>query len=123
MGSLEEKRRGPFPIGVAVSTPLPADWYTDKNAKPATVRLAVIGHGGVFNGGELSPAREMLLLDTTNWLLGRDQELALKETEWSYPRVDMDAREKAMWQWGAWLGLPALFAYLGLIVVLVRRLR
>lgn len=122
-GSIEEKRRGPFPIGVAVSTPLPAEWYGDKDAKPATVRLAVIGHGGVFNGGELSPAREMLLLDTANWLLGRDQELVLKETEWSYPRVAMDPLHHAMWVVGAWLGLPGLFAYLGLIVVLVRRLR
>jgi hypothetical protein len=87
------------------------------------VRVAVIGHGGVFTGGELSPAKEMLLLDTCNWLLGRDQELALKETEWKYPRVELSERQHAMWQWGAWLGLPALFAYLGLVVVLVRRLR
>jgi hypothetical protein len=122
-GTIEEKRRGPFPIGVAVATKVPADWYTEKNAQPPTVRVAVIGHGGLFNGAELSPAKEILLLDTCNWLLGRDQELALKDTEWKYPRVELSRRDYAMWQWGAWLGLPALFAYLGLVVVLVRRLR
>ena len=122
-GTLEEKRRGPFPIAVAFSTALPRDWYTEKGVKPATVRLAVIGHGGLFNGAELSPAREMLLLNTVNWLLGRDQELPRKEDVWKYPRIEMSARERSIWQWGAVLGLPMVFAYLGLVVTLVRRVR
>src|SRR5262249_732218 len=72
-GTVREKRRGQFPIAVAVETKLPASWYRDsKSATPAPVRLAVIGHGGVFMGPTLSPVREKLLLDVSNWLLGRD---------------------------------------------------
>jgi len=122
-GTLEEKRRGPFPIAVAISTELPKAWYTEKGVTPATARLAVIGHGGVFSGAELSPAREMLLLNTVNWLLGRDQELPRKEEVWKYPRIEMTASERSIWQWGTVLGLPMLFAYLGLVVTLVRRVR
>jgi predicted nuclease of predicted toxin-antitoxin system len=122
-GTIEEKRRGPFPIAAAFTTKLPADWYTDKNAKPADVRMVVIGSGGIFNGAELSPAREMLLLDSCNWLLGRDQELALRDEAWTYPRVELSPRAQELWRWFAWVGLPGLFAYLGLVVLLVRRVR
>jgi hypothetical protein len=147
-GTVEEKRRGPFPIALALRTRVPADWYAEEVAKEkarltlagggavvvvhsqlelapprSTVRLAIIGHGGIFNGGELSAAREMLLLNTVNWLLGREQELVHQDAVWKYPRVELTPRAHAIWQWGAWLGLPALFAYLGLVVVLVRRLR
>jgi len=122
-GTLEEKRRGPFPIGVAVETTLPAGWYPDKSSKPATVRVAAIGNGSVFTGSELSPAKEELVLDTCNWLLGRDDLLPKAEHVWAYPRVSLNAREHTLWHWGAWLGLPALFAYFGLVVLLIRRLR
>jgi hypothetical protein len=122
-GTVDEKRRGPFPIAAAFTAKLPADWYSDKNAKPADVRLVVIGSGGIFNGTELSPAREMLLLDSCNWLLGRDQELALREEPWKYPRVDLSPRAIELWRWFAWVGLPGLFAYLGFVVLLVRRVR
>jgi hypothetical protein len=33
------------------------------------------------------------------------------------------SREEQLWLWGTRLGLPVLFAYLGLVVLLVRRLR
>lgn len=136
-GTVEEKRRGPFPIAAAVETTLPQSWYEDKEAKPATTRVAVIGHGGVFMGTNLTPVREKLLTDTCNWLLGRDDLLTRKEVlvqepagtkrpdenAWQYPRVALSQRDKALWQWGIWLGLPALFAYLGLVVFMVRRLR
>lgn len=122
-GTIEEKRRGPFPVAAAFTAKLPADWYTDKNARPADVRMVVIGSGGIFNGAELSPAREMLLLDSCNWLLGRDQELALRDDAWKYPRVELSPRAQELWRWFAWLGLPGLFAYLGLVVVLIRRVR
>lgn len=136
-GTVAEKRRGPFPIAAAVETTLPQSWYENKDAKPATARVAVIGHGGVFMGTTLSPVREKLLTDTCNWLLGRDDLLTRNEVlvqerdgskrpddnRWQYPRVELSQRDKTLWQWGIWLGLPALFAYLGLVMFMVRRLR
>jgi hypothetical protein len=121
-GTLEEKRRGPFPIGVAVEAPMPPDWRASEGG-PATVRVAAIGHGGLFVGPELSPAREKLLINTCNWLLGRDDVLPTDQEKWSYPRVSLDERENTLWQWGTRLGLPVLFLYLGLVVLLVRRVR
>jgi hypothetical protein len=116
----EKKRLGPFPVGVAAEV---TDWYATRSAEPPTARVVVIGHGGVFLGPTLSPAREKLLLDSCNWLLGRDELLTREGTPWHYPRVALDARAHALWQWGPLLGLPVLFGYLGLVVVLVRRMR
>ncbi len=120
---LEKKRLGSFPIGVAVEATLPADWYDDKDAKPATVRVAAIGHGGLFIGNTLSPIKEKLFLDVCNWLLGRDDLLAKDSSVWQYPRVPLSASANALWQWGTRLGMPVLFVYLGLVVLMVRRLR
>jgi hypothetical protein len=122
-GTRNAERTGPFPIGVAAEPTLPASWYTDSDAKPSAVRVAVIGHGGIFVGRTLTPVKEKLLLDTCNWLLGRDDLLTKDENRWQYPRVELTEREHLLWQWGTRLGLPVLFAYLGLMVLMVRRLR
>jgi hypothetical protein len=121
--SLDKMRLGPFPIGVALETSVPRHWYTDQDATPAKVRVAALGHGGVFIGNTLSPAKEKLLLDISNWLLGRDDLLTKGDNRWQYPRVALAETNQALWQWGARLGMPVLFAYLGLVVLLVRRLR
>jgi hypothetical protein len=123
-GTVSEERRGQFPIALAVETQLPASWYQDKDTKPATVRVAVIGHGGVFMGTSLTPAKEKLLLDVSNWLLGRDDLLARDDHEpWQYPRVTLTGSENGLWQWGTRLGMPLLFVYLGFVVLMVRRMR
>jgi hypothetical protein len=103
---------------------------TDKETKAAiaqtarkTGRLVVIGQGGLFSGKQLSPAHEQLLLHTCNWLLKRDDRLPRTEQEWSYPRVQRDERESFLWKYGPFLGLPAFFLYVGLIVWIVRRVR
>ncbi|HEV2946509.1 MAG TPA: hypothetical protein VGX70_03985 [Gemmataceae bacterium] len=121
--SVDKSRLGAFPIGVALETTVPKDWYTDKDAKPAKVRVAAIGQGGVFIGKTLPPAKEKLLLDVSNWLLGRDDLLTKGNDPWQYPRVVLGDTQQALWQWGMRLGLPILFTYLGLIVLMVRRLR
>src|SRR5262249_44453881 len=145
--TLDEKRRGPFPIGVAVETHLPADWFAGKSPNPETVRVAAIGNGSLFSGAELSPAKEELLLNTCNWLLGRDDLLPRAEPVeangggpaghrvlfldllpraeqvWTYPRVALDPKAKTVWRWGAWLYLPGIFAFFGLVVMMIRRLR
>ncbi len=121
-GTPEEKRRGEFPVGVAVEAPLPPSWST---GTAGTVRIAVIGQGDVFVGEDLSPAKERLFLQVANWLLGRGDYLPTADHPWKYPRVEMapGSREEQLWLWGTRLGLPVLFAYLGLVVLLVRRLR
>ena len=104
---------------------VPADWYNDKEAT-ARRRCAwrSIGHGGVFNGGELSPAKEMLLLDTCNWLLGRDDELPTSEDllEISAPGAGERRPRPVGW---ARVARPAaaVLPTSALVVVLVRRLR
>jgi hypothetical protein len=124
VGTVREERRGQFPVAVAVETRLPASWYEGKDTSPATVRLAVIGQGEVFSGATLNLSKEKLLLDVSNWLLGRDDLLAHADAEpWQYPRVSLSESENALWQWGTRLGLPLFFIYLGLMVFMVRRMR
>jgi hypothetical protein len=117
-------KRGPISIGVAVESPIPATW-SDKGQPPSAgkVRVAAIGHGGWFVGEELSPAKEKLLLDVSNWLLHRNELLVEDTHPWRYPRVALDENEQQLWHWGAQLGLPGLFVYLGLAVLMLRRLR
>jgi hypothetical protein len=162
-GTNEEERRGPFPIGVAIESPPPVEWFDadfggykevgsisttidggilaacltarsqvqpdrvtqkiERQTERKPSRLAVIGQGGLFTGKQLNPAQEQLLLHTCNWLLNRDDRLPRTDSEWSYPRVHRDDREGFLWKYGPFLGLPALFLYLGLIVWIVRRVR
>jgi len=121
-GTIEEERRGPFPIAVAVERTLPADWFTG-GAKPTKARLAVIGNGAVFVGTSLNPMREKLLLDVSNWLLGRDDLLARQQETWSFPRVALSETQSKLWHWGMFIGLPLVFVYLGILMLFVRRLR
>jgi hypothetical protein len=157
-GTRDEKRRGPFPLAVAIETTVPAEWtdpkaaaaktasltaagatgdpaavtadgllpaddFADKGRTPTPLRVAAIGHGGLFVGPDLSPARERLLLTTCNWLLGRDERLPHPAGEWEYPRVELSPRAAALWRWGTQLALPGAFAFLGILVLTARRYR
>lgn len=125
--SLDARRRGPFPIGVAVEERLPSRWYGSESDNRAVVRVAAIGQGGFFTGKPLPPAEEKLMVETIDWLLGRDDQLPIAGSVWSYPRVNdtiaPDSETEYLWLWGVRLGLPVLFAFLGLVVLLFRRLR
>ena len=110
---LETRRRGPFPIGVAVETTLPREWYASQADKPARVRLAVIGQGGFFTGKDVPAAQEKLFVQTINWLLGRDDRLPRDEHLWSYPRVNEtippDSSTEYLWLWGIAWACPCCF--------------
>jgi hypothetical protein len=122
-GTVEEPRLGPFPIGVAVETPIPADWYETESTKPKTARIAVIGSGSAFVGTELTPMKERMLLDVVNWLIGRDDLLAKEAGTWQYPRVAIPEMQFQLWQWGARLWLPLVFVFLGVVVTMARQMR
>jgi ribosomal protein L17 len=161
-GTRDEERRGPFPVGVSVEVPVPAEWLEPKLAAaqaaaavgggafapgglavptldpakfkaavpperqpdPPTVRIVALGHGGLFVGNRLEPAREKLLLHTLNWQLRRDDRLpTATQATWQYPRVELTPQQHTLWRWGTFLGLPLLCAYFGLIVLMVRKVR
>ncbi len=150
-GTREEERRAAFPVAVAVESPIPAAWVEDdyerhqavaallaphdglaaallsaaaKQEKRPVQRTVVFGSGHLFTGGELKPAQERLLLHTANWLTGRGDRLPKADAEpWQYPRVELTARDRALWQFGALLWMPLAVLALGVLAVLVRRTR
>ncbi len=115
---------GYYPIGAAADVTVPPTWSKSPTTAPRTTRVAVIGNGRLFVDEELNPAKERLLVDVCNWLVGRDDLLPRVGPDvWKYPRVTLEEREKELWHWSILVGLPALFAYFGLVVLMIRRLR
>ena len=91
-----------------------------------TVRVVALGHGGLFTGSQLDPAQQTLLLHTLNWQLHRDDRLPADvpdDKKWRYPRADLSGREFFAWRWLTFAGLPLLTAYVGLIALMVRKVR
>ncbi len=152
-GTPAAERRGPFPVGVAIEAEPPINWYQEdyaswvalsgllgpldpvgilplgltvaaREVERSTSRIVVLGHGGLFLGDELKPAQAQFLLQTCNWLLNRNERLpAATEAPWSYPRVALSEQARRLWTWLTVGGLPVLFAYLGMVVWLIRRVR
>jgi len=59
-----------------------------------------------------------------NWLTGREDRLPRGDLPpWSFPRVGMSDRDLMLWRLGTAVGLPLIAVYLGLMVMMVRRLR
>jgi hypothetical protein len=111
-------------LGVIAAGAVPPDRFAKPGVQPSSVRVAAIGHGGWFVGPELSPAKEGLLVTTCNWLLRRDERLPNAAAQpWRYPRINLSPRAQTLWTWGMLLALPALFVYLGRLVILRRRYR
>ena len=110
-----------LPGGLA-AVAAPPDLFAARDAK--SVRVAALGHGGLFTGGTLKPANEKLLLYTLNWLLARPELLPRGDVAaWEFPRVNLTDRDFSLWRWGSFVGLPLLMVYVGLIVLMVRNVR
>lgn len=109
-------------LRIATQALIPSDDYAVKKSY-LPLRVAAVGHGGLLIGPELSPAKEQLLLLTCNWLMARDERLPLADRQWQYPRVVLSHRNGKLWRDCATIGLPAFFAFLGAMVLLVRKYR
>ena len=109
---------GPHPVRTILLTAA-----AEKLNRP-TQRLIVFGSGNLFAGSKLEPAQEKLLLHSVNWLTDRADRLPQAELPpWSFPRVQMSERDAKLWRLGIAVGLPLLAVYVGLTVMMVRRLR
>jgi hypothetical protein len=94
--------------------------------KTPSVRVAVYGHGGLIAGRALDPAHEKLIVHTLNWQLKRDDRLPKDlpaEAKWQYPRVKLDEKQSLYWRLGTAVGLPMLCAYLGVLMLMLRKVR
>jgi len=124
--ALLERRRGPFPVGAVAEEKLPESWFGKDEKAPGYVRTAVIGEAWWLIGPTLDPARERLVTDLFNWLIGRDDRLARRpgdDGEWEYPRLGWSAEKAGLWRSGLEFGMPMLAAFVGFTVLLYRRLR
>lgn len=141
-GTHDEERRGPFPVAVAVEVPVPADWLPGqkpsveaaagglaadpKSSAGPPVRIVALGSGGLFTGRRLEPANEALLMHAVNWQLRRDDRLPHElddAAKWRFPRVDLTPRQFRLWHLAAFVGLPAVVVYFGILTLMARRLR
>ena len=129
-GKLAAAVVGGGPLGVGLSLGTAASLLSpdglDADPSRQMVRIAVFGHGGLFNGPKLEPGQEALLLHTVNWQLKRDDRLPADVPDadkWRYPRAPLDEKQQLYWLWGAVAGVPLLVAFLGIIALMIRWLR
>jgi hypothetical protein len=121
--------QGGLPMGVAIESFQPAELWapatgkSDADKSPHRVRLAAVGQANWLAGTKMSPANETLLVDTCNWLLKRDDRLPKAKETWQYPRVQLSERDQGLWRWSMFLGLPWTITCVGLVVLMVRRMR
>jgi hypothetical protein len=128
-GTRDEMRHGRFSIGVAVEAPLPGSWFESGEKNPGDVRLVVYGQGGaaqnqgsLLTGDQLSPGAGEAAVDDLQLAAGPNDRLPNAERPpWSFPR---QSRWSKIFCGGRRAGgLPAVFLYLGLVVLMVRRMR
>ena len=87
--SLETRRRGPFPIGVAVETPLPAKWYTSSGEIRPRYGWQLSVRAASSPARSWRRPKKKLFVNTINWLLGRDERLPVRR-----PRVELSASQR-----------------------------
>ena len=105
------------PEGGAPLEILRAAGISDVDLTMASARLGLKGELGIVVAGserqDFPTQTEKLLLDVSNWLVGRDDLLARDYKTWSFPRVQLTDDQAKLWHWAMFLGLPLFFAYSG----------
>ena len=108
---------GPVPVAVAIERgPVPG-----VHVQIRPTRLVVFGDSGFASNGGLMGANADLFLNSANWLLDREELLAISPKTFEELRLVMDARQLRLLFWAVGVLLPGLVAALGLGVAWRRR--
>ena len=108
---------GPVPVAVAIERgPIPG-----VHVQIRPTRLVLIGDSDFVSNGGLMGANADFFLNSVNWLLDRDELLALAPKTMDEHRLVMDAPQLQRLFWAVVVALPALVAVLGLGVAWWRR--
>ena len=108
---------GPVPVAVAIERgPVPG-----VHVQIRPTRLVVVGDSSFASNGGLMGANADLFLNSVNWLLAREDLLAVAPKAFEELRLVMDARQLRTFFWIVVVALPGLVAVLGLWAAWRRR--
>lgn len=110
--------RGPVSMAVAVekgSTP----GLLDMQIRPA--RMVVFGDSGFVSNGGLTGGDTSLFMSSLNWLLSREQLMAIAPKQANDTRLKLTRADTRRLFWSIVFGIPALAALLGVILWLLRK--
>ncbi len=108
---------GPVPVAVAIERgPVPG-----VHVQIRPTRLVIVGDSDFVSNSGLMGANADLLMNSVNWLLDREEGLAVSPRTLEEFRLVMDARQLRRLFWAVVVALPGLVAALGLWVAWQRR--
>jgi hypothetical protein len=114
---VQEDEPGPVPVAVAVERG-PGE-ALDVEIRPT--RLVVLGDSDFLANGAASGGNVDLFMSSLNWLLEREELMAIAPKPLGDMRLVMDKRQLNLLFWAVVLGLPAAVAVLGGLVWARRR--
>lgn len=115
----DPERDTPGPVGVAAAVEKGAAPALDMQIAPT--RLVVFGDSDFVANGGLAGANEDLFMNALNWLLERQQRLALSAKPFVENRLVVTERQLRKLFWLIMVALPGLVAVVGGLVGLRRR--
>lgn len=110
-------RKGP--VSIAAAAERGSDQLLDVDIRPS--RLVVFGDSDFASNGALTGGNGDLLLSALNWLLEREQLMAIAPKPTDELRLIMDGPQLSLLFWCVVVGLPGLAATAGALVWLKRR--
>ncbi|MBC8207412.1 MAG: GldG family protein [Kiritimatiellales bacterium] len=110
----------PGPVSLAVAVEKGAtDGLLDMQIRPA--RIIVFGDSGFVSNGGLTGGDTSLFMSSLNWLLNREQLMAIAPKPINDTRLKLTRTDTRILFWSAIWGIPALAALLGITLWMRRR--
>lgn len=109
----------PGPVSVAVAVERGAGEAIDVELKPT--RLVVLGDSDFLANGAASGGNTDLFMSSLNWLLDREELMAIAPRPIDQVRLIMSQRQLGLLFWSVVAGLPGIVAILGAVVWMRRR--
>ncbi len=114
------EKTGQFNLAAAVSRKPPE--RPPPGWKPLATRLAVFGDSSCLRNGELRKySHRDVALNTVRWLLGREEEVGIGDSEWKEHRVPWTPEVQQFLFWVPIFLFPGIVLCMGVFVYVLRR--